>query len=277
MGTTVRRLALALGLAGAVALASFGLAAGAATKATKPANTAPPAISGTPTAGQVLTASNGNWSGTAPISYSYSWRRCDKDGGSCSAISGANSSTYTLASPDVGNTVRVRVTGTNSEGSTNATSVPSAVIAAATTTTTTTTPTPPPTGCPSGTGPVDVSQLSLPTRLLIDSVTASPSVIPKSIQSFTLRVRVTDTCNQVVGGALVYVTAVPYNMFVIPPEVKSGSDGWATLTMDRLPGFPVSSKQTNLVLFVRARKDGENLLAGISVRRLVSLTVNQSQ
>jgi hypothetical protein len=274
MRTTARRSLFILVLTGACAIA-----ANAALKATTPHNTAPPAISGTPTQGQTLTASTGNWSGTAPITYAYSWRRCDATGGSCSAISGATASTYTLTNADAGATVRIRVTATNSEGSTQSTSVPSAVIASSTTTTTTTTtPTPPATGCPSGTGNVNVSQVSLPARLLINSVSSTPTVIGKSIQSFTLRVQVGDTCNssQTVQGALVYVTAVPYNMFNVPAEVSTDSSGVATVTMNRLKGFPVSSKQTLLVLFIRARKDGENLLAGISVRRLVSLTVNQN-
>ncbi len=280
IGTSAKRMLFALMLAGAAVAAVFGIAASAATKDVKPTNSAPPAVSGTTTEGQQLTASTGNWNGTTPITYNYSWRRCDKTGGSCSGISGATSSTYTLANVDVGTTLRVRVTASNSAGQNNSTSVPTAVVAAATTTTTgttTTNPNPPSTGCPSGTGPVNVSQLSLPTRLLINAFTSSPAVIGKSTQSFTLRVRITDTCNQVVGGALVYVTATPYNQFVIPPEATSGSDGWATLNMDRLSGFPVSSKQTILALFIRARKDGEDLLAGISVRRLVSLQVNQKQ
>jgi hypothetical protein len=275
MGPTARRSLSILTLAGSCAVAASALTASAALKATAPHNTAPPAISGTPTQGQALTSSTGTWNGTTPLSYAYSWRRCDSTGGSCSAISGATAAMYTLTNADVGATVRVRVTASNGAGSTGSTSVPSAVIAAGTTTTTTTTPAPPATGCPSGTGTVNVSQLSLPARLLINSVSSTPSVIGKSIQSFTLRVLVGDTCNQTVQGALVYVTAVPYNMFAIPTEVSTDSTGVATLTMDRLKGFPVSSKQTSLVLFVRARKDGENLLAGISVRRLVSLQVNQ--
>ena len=136
MRTSARRLGFfALLLAAIAAIGVYGLAASAATKAA-PTNAQPPAISGTPTEGQALTASTGNWNGTTPITYAYSWRRCDKTGGSCSAISGATASSYTLASVDVGNTVRVRVTASNSSGSNNSTSVPSAVVAAAPATTT---------------------------------------------------------------------------------------------------------------------------------------------
>jgi len=86
-----------------------------------PAGTAPPVISGTATEGQTLTTSNGSWS-NAPTSYTYQWQDCNGAGQSCTNVSGATTSSYGLAAADVGHTIRVVVTATNSGGSTPVTS-----------------------------------------------------------------------------------------------------------------------------------------------------------
>src|SRR5260221_8917169 len=153
---------LALLAAGAVtvlAIAGFSEAAGSAV----PSNQSPPTISGKAQVGQTLTSSTGTWT-NSPTSYAYSWRRCDSNGGSCSDISGASDKTYTLKKVDVDNTIRVRVTAKNADGSSASTSVPTAVVTAA--------PTPPPTtkdGCPtSGSGTLDVKNVTLPALLVVD-------------------------------------------------------------------------------------------------------------
>ncbi len=97
---------------------------------TPPAATSQPTISGTALRGQTLTAQSGSWSGTTPISFAFQWRRCSTSGGNCGSIGGATSQTYTLGSSDVGRTLRVQVTATNSAGSSQVVSAQTSVVAA---------------------------------------------------------------------------------------------------------------------------------------------------
>jgi hypothetical protein len=108
----------------------------------------------------------------------------------------------------------------------------------------------------------------------VDTFSPTPSVITRGLGTFQLRVHVTDTCGQPVSGANVYATAVPYDQVTIPPETPTGSDGWVTLTFNRMGGFPLSAHQQLMAFFIRASKPGDNILAGISTRRLVSVRVN---
>ena len=232
----------------------------------RPENTSPPTISGTAVEGRTLDGNNGSWSHN-PTAYAYAWLRCDRNGNHCATIGGARGTRYTLTSADVGSTVRLVVAASNSEGGTSATSVPSAVVQKVTT------PSRGP-GCPPGGGNLDqVSGIAPPARLLVDGVRSDPAVVTGRTQALVVRFHVTSTCGGSVQGALVYATATPYSQFSIPPEAVTGSDGWATLVFRRLAGFPVSRHQQLLVVFVRARKPGENLLVGISTRRLVSIPV----
>jgi hypothetical protein len=250
-------------------MAGTGIAASQA----KPKPTNPPTISGTPQEGKTLTGDRGDWSNN-PTSYAYTWLRCDKNGGSCAAISGAHSTRYTLTSADVANTIRFRVQATNGDGSNTATSVPSAVI---TKSAGPTPPTTPSNGCPPG-NPKQIAQISLPTKLIVDRFESNPRVLTRSTQSFVLRVHVTTTapCGGDVQGALVYGTGTPFAQFSIE-EQPTDSSGWATLNFQRLTNFPVNGKQGILAMFLRARKPGENVLGGITGYRLVNVNVNLHQ
>ena len=86
-----------------------------------PKNTATPPIlpGGTNTVDQTLTVATGTWSGSSPIAFTYSWRRCNPVGDleSCIPIVGATSSTYVPTVADIGFSLRVWITGSNLGGS----------------------------------------------------------------------------------------------------------------------------------------------------------------
>lgn len=89
----------------------------------KPANTSLPTISDTtPIVGQTISASDGTWTGTEPITFAYQW----KNNGS--NISGATSSSYTVQASDEGDTLSVQVTASNDIGSTSATSASTSAV-----------------------------------------------------------------------------------------------------------------------------------------------------
>ena len=253
---------LVLVAAGAVTvLAVAGLSQ--ATTAAKPINNTPPTISGTATEGQTLTATTGTWTGSGPVTYSWQWRRCDKNGNSCANIGGATKGTYDLTNVDVGNTIRVRQSAKNNDGSTSANSSATDVVKSSA-------PPPNTTGCPSGTGGVAVTDVSSPAHLAIDGQQISPSPVPASTTDITVKIHVSACSGRDVSGALVYATAVPYAQFNVPPEAQTGSDGWASLTLHVAQFFPASPRQQQLTMFIRARKNGEDPLGGISARRLIA-------
>ena len=80
-----------------------------------PENTEAPTIAGTPTEGQTLTESHGEWSNN-PTSYTYQWEHCDSTGSDCQAVTGATHQTYELTANDVGSRIRVQETAKNAEG-----------------------------------------------------------------------------------------------------------------------------------------------------------------
>jgi hypothetical protein len=92
-----------------------------------PVNTALPTVSGSTAAQSLLTATKGQWSHT-PSTYGYQWRRCDATGTTCTDIPGANDPTYLTTNDDSGSTLRVRVSATNSIGSTTADSAATGLV-----------------------------------------------------------------------------------------------------------------------------------------------------
>jgi len=65
----------------------------------------------------------------------------------------------------------------------------------------------------------------------------------------------------------VYALGLPYGWVYGSQEVATDGTGWATITIRPTRFMPL--RHGDLVVFVRARKPGDSVLAGVSTRRLV--------
>jgi YD repeat-containing protein len=88
-----------------------------------------PSLSGSPVVGVRMRVYHGWWSGP-PVVYGYQWEDCKSSGGECVPILGANNVNYTPVSGDIGYTLVAEVVATNGDGSGEASTAASAVVAA---------------------------------------------------------------------------------------------------------------------------------------------------
>lgn len=224
-----------------------------------PKNTRAPSINGTPVVGQTLTADEGSWT-ASPDRYAYQWRQCDAAGSACVSIAGATGKTYGVRSGDVGKTLRVEVTAINQRGRATSISAQTAVVRASGS------------APPSSGKAIPVASVNLPDRLVASAVSFTPTAIRNRFDFVTLRVRVNDTRGRLVQGALVYATGVPFGRITTMPEVPTGGNGVATLRFRPTVRLAIRGG-TAVQIFIRVRKPGDSVLAGVSSRRLVQIRI----
>jgi protocatechuate 3,4-dioxygenase beta subunit len=125
----------------------------------------------------------------------------------------------------------------------------------------------------SGKTSIPISSVSLPARLIVDGVRFSPSLVASRGRPLAIRVHVSDTRGFVVRGALVFVRSTPL-VTSTPLEQTTDQAGYVTLTALPKQTFPLK-RGYHVQFFVRARKEGESLLAGVSSRRLAQVATTR--
>jgi hypothetical protein len=73
-------------------------------------------VIGTAAAGKLLTGLSGTWAGFGNITYRFQWYRCNAAGAACLSVHGATSPSYQLTVKDVGQTLGLTVSATDSTG-----------------------------------------------------------------------------------------------------------------------------------------------------------------
>ena len=232
-------------------------------KAGAPQATAPPVITGTPTVGQQLNATNGSWNGTKPITYVITWERCNTAVTECTDI-GRSGPSYQLVNGDAGHRMRVQVTASNSNGKSSATSVPTTLVQ------------PQSSGGGGGGGgnAIDVKDVGpAGERLVVDKVTFNPNPVTSKNVPINVTITVKDTNGKLVKGALVFFRSTPV-VASIPTDAPTGADGIVRYTIHPEGDFPIKNNYS-VQFFVKAYRQGDPSLAGISGTRLVQVATHK--
>ena len=192
--------------------------------------------------------------------------------GTAGPLGPAADTTTTTTSSTTGST---STESTSTETSTISTTTTAPTTTTGPVTTTTTTPAGPDgqIKLANGKTSIPVTSVSLPARLVVDGVRFSPSPVSTRTQPVAIRVHISDTRGFVVRGALVFVRATPL-VTTTPPEQVTDQAGYVTLTALPKQAFPLK-RGYHVQFFIRARKEGESLLAGISSRRLAQVATTR--
>lgn len=93
-----------------------------------PVNETTPIVSGVLEEGEPLSATDGTWQSSGPLSYTYQWQVSIDGGSTWTDRSGADETMYELTGADVATVLRVVVTAANAGGSASAASEPTDVV-----------------------------------------------------------------------------------------------------------------------------------------------------
>jgi hypothetical protein len=94
-----------------------------------PRNTSEPALFELLTYPPLLTATNGSWTGSLPMTFTYQWLRCTTvELSTCEEIDGATLPRYVVVPEDIGLHLRIAVTATNAGGSESVTTEPTPAL-----------------------------------------------------------------------------------------------------------------------------------------------------
>jgi len=231
-----------------------------------PKNTTPPTITGTAADTQTLTANVGTWTGDQPIVFSFQWQRCNSAAQNCVSIAGATTQTYLVDTSDVGGTLRVTVTARNSAGSASVISGATGVVGQP----------PGPAGAiklPNGETSIPITSVPAGERLIVDQVSFNPSPVRSRTQPIQARIKVKDTRGYVVRDAVVFIRSTPL-VTTAQDGGRTVEDGTIVYTMQPRPDFPTIRNGYSIQFFVKAYRQGDNPLAGVSGSRLVQVPMS---